>query len=391
MTYRTPMSRSKHPLRGPATVVVASLLIHSACGDGTGPASDEPPVVAIGQTVSGTVDAPTRTAAFAFDGVEGQTLRVFFQTTSGAATDSLMLQVLSPSDAVLTRVTSPGNQAVLEARAGSVFTIAATARYRVEVRGVDTGTDQGPFSFRIVAIDLKPEAVAEVVTIGSVTTGESIGTPGDVDEFRFDANGGDSVVAFLQPLGVSPADSLALSIRPVQNIPFQPGLIAPGVVDSLRAYTTGRFVIPSSGTYLVRVTGRNSRATLAYRLELARVTSAPESAAQLIPIGTVVEEAIDFRGDRDEFYLDVAPGEQLTFRFRRLTRTPDGSIYYQVELVDPGGYRVFQQLQEANETVVTPPPLAGGRYRYRILPAFGASEPDPGRYRFLVERAAPSP
>src|SRR5688572_17338874 len=239
-----------------AVIIGATMLFSGGCSDSTGPGESR---VAVDELITGAVDGPGRTAVFSLDGAAGQTLRAFFQATSGDGRDSLVLQVLSPDGAsVLTRVTSAGSQPTLEQRAGALFTLPATDRYRVEVRGVDTGTDQGPFRFRIVPIDVRPEVATATLAIGSIVSGESIATPGDVDEFTFQGSAGDELVAFIQGTSGPSTDSLALTISTPQVLSFQRTVVTPGTADSLRAHGTGRFVLPASGTYVARVTGRRS-------------------------------------------------------------------------------------------------------------------------------------
>jgi hypothetical protein len=371
-----------------AAIVGATMLFSGACSDSTGPGESR---VAVDELITGAVDGPGRTAVFSLDGTAGQTLRAFFQATSGDGRDSLVLQVLSPDGtSVLTRVTSAGSQPTLEQRAGALFTLPATDRYRVEVRGVDTGTDQGPFRFRIVAIDVRPEVATATLAIGSIVSGESIGTPGDVDEFTFQGSAGDELAAFIQGMSGPSIDSLALTISTPQVVSFQRVAVTSGTADSLRAHGTGRVVLPVSGTYVVRVAARRSAVTMVYRLELIRVARTPERAAELIPIGTIVEESIDYRGDLDEFNLDAAEGDRFNIRFERLSSSDNFGAYL-VELLSPGGSRVISFYRYPNDsgawTVAFPTgSLQAGRYRFRILDAFG-TDPTPGAYRFVFERA----
>jgi hypothetical protein len=379
------MSRS---LRS-AIVTGAAILFSGACSDSTGPGAE--PLVSVDQIVAGTVEGPGRTAVFSMDGTQGQTLRVFFQATSGDGRDSLVLQLLSPDGAsVLTRVTSAGSQPTLEQRAGALFTIPAAGRYRIEVRGMDTGTDEGPFRFRIAPIDPRPEVAAATVAIGATVTGESIATPGDVDEFTFEGSGGDELVMFIQGMSGPRADSLTLTISTPQLLSFQRVAFTPATADSLRAHGTGRFVLPTSGTYVVRVMGRRSAITMGYRLELIRVARMPEHAAQLIAVGTITEESIDYQGDLDEFDLDAAEGDRFTIRFERLGGSQGRP--YLVELIGPGGSTVVSFYRYVGDTgawTYTQPTgtLRAGRYRFRVFGDGFGTDPDPGAYRFLVERA----
>lgn len=361
-----------------------------ACSDSTGPGEL---VVSVDEIVTGAVDGPGRIAVFSLDGEAGQTLRAFFQATSGDGRDSLILQVLSPDGAsVLTRVTSAGTQPTLEQRAGALFTLPAAGRYRVEVRGVDTGTDQGPFRFRITPIDLRPEVAAPAFAIGTVVTGESIATPGDVDDFTFEGSAGDELVAFIQGMSGPAADSLVLTISTPQVASFQPVAFTPGTAEGLRAHGSGRFVLPASGTYVARVTGRRPAITMGYRFELIRVARTPESAAQLIPIGTIVQESIDYGGDLDEFHLDAAAGDRFSFRFERPAGT-QGSAYL-VELISPAGASVLAFYRFANDPsawtqIISTSALGAGQHRFRIFTNAFGQDPEPGAYRFLVERAVP--
>jgi hypothetical protein len=368
-----------------ATVAFAS----TACGDGTGPDAS----VSIDEIISGRVEGPGRTAIYTMDGTEGQTLRAFFQATSGDGRDSLALQVLTPDGAsVLTRVTSAGSQPTLEQRASGLFTLSTSGRFLIEVRGLDTGTDQGPFQFRISPIDLDPENAASTLTIGTVVTGESIDKPGDVDAFTFEGAGGDELVAFIRGMGGSSLDSLVVTISTPQLPSFQRVATTPGDADSVRAHGSGRFVLPTSGTYVARVAGQRVSIEMDYQLEIVRVSREPERASEAIPVGTIVEEAIDYRGDLDEFYLDVADGEGFTIRWERLSGTPDSPDY--LTFVSPTGTTLFFFYRwpgDPNPWASAYPTgsLRAGRYRFRVFADGAGRNLEPGAYRFLVEHVTP--
>ncbi len=133
----------------------------------------------------------------------------------------------------------------------------------------------GPYSVYVEPVDRAPESAAATFSIGDIVSGESIEFSGDVDEFTFAAEAGESLRAFLDlphgdwggylglTLEVSPSgsDSVLGSVslmNPAPDLDVGTGVIA----------------IPASGSYTVRVHASDERSggtvPTEYRFQLRR-------------------------------------------------------------------------------------------------------------------------
>jgi hypothetical protein len=116
----------------------------------------------------------------------------------------------------------------------------------------------GGYRLHVVPINRAPETVPAVFAVGDTVRGESIFPAGDIDEFTSAAAPGDTL-DFWCRLAANPVPDGSLMTLQVVDPATEVVLVGRSVSlwQSLPTYTgLGRFVVPSSGTYLVRVVGR---------------------------------------------------------------------------------------------------------------------------------------
>jgi len=164
--------------------------------------------------------------------------------------------------------------------------------------------------------------VPAVITPGDTVSGETIGLPGDIDEFTFSGTAGEQFNVFLQATNPSPPQGVVLSV-------ITPGDVLLAGTQSLTAgadllsLSTGRFALPVGGTYRVRVDGSVGP----YRLFVYHVNPRPESVADTLAFGdSVIDEAIDVPGDVDEFAVVVADSSLANLVFELGPDATHGSI-----------------------------------------------------------------
>ncbi len=129
----------------------------------------------------------------------------------------------------------------------------------------------GPYSFWVRAVNRAPESLPAAIAVGDTVEGEALGYEGDIDEFVFSGAAGDTVQAYLQfPTGflsytgarldvVAPDGSVLATVSGGNPTP------------TLETLSTGRFRLPVTGSYIVRIQGNDDRlGTGAYRFRLAR-------------------------------------------------------------------------------------------------------------------------
>ncbi len=203
------------------------------------------------------------------------------------------------------------------------FAASQTGNYVVRVLGDGSHqiADTGGYRVYVYAVDHRPELIPAVVAIGDTVSGEQIGLPGDIDEFTLSGTAGDEINVFFQAEDGSQGTWLQLDI-------LQPGgtvlhsVQSIGTDTSLFRQATGTFVLPSNGTYRIRVQGvpqYQDRSRGPYRFFLYRINRAPEHVPATLALGdSITGEAIDLPGDIDEFTFS-AP--QTTLAGFTLART----------------------------------------------------------------------
>jgi hypothetical protein len=286
---------------------------------------------------------------------------------------AVRLEVAPITGPVLAIATSSESDTALFTHATGRFQVPAAGTYMVRVAGTAPSqiADTGAYRLFVYPIDRRPEHVSAAITPGDTISGEAIDLPGDVDEFTFSGVAGEEFNAFLQAENGSQETSLQLEVvdgagtvlRTVQSV---------GTDTSLLRQVTGRFALPGTGTYRLRVSGVTpyypyDRNYGAYRLFLARINRRPETLPATLALGDSVSgEAIDVPGDVDEFRVTVpdSSGANLVLE---VESPPDAGLT--VQLVDSATGHVIATTSTSQ--VGTPAAtgrmqVAPGRYIVRV-------------------------
>jgi len=111
----------------------------------------------------------------------------------------------------------------------------------------------GPYTFWTRVVNRAPESVPAAIAIGDTIQGEKLDYEGDIDEFTFADTAGDTVQAYLQfPNGFIGIPGVRLDVvAPDGTILGTVSGFNP--TTNLEDMTTGRFRLPVTGTYTVRV------------------------------------------------------------------------------------------------------------------------------------------
>jgi len=254
-----------------------------------------------------TIDRAGDVDEFTFAAAAGAEYNAFVQ-----APRAVRLEVAPVTGPVLAIATSSESDTALFTHATGRFQVAAAGTYMVRVVGTAPSqiADTGAYRLFLYPIDRRPEHVSATITPGDTISGEQIDRPGDIDEFTFSGVAGEEFNTFFQAENGSPETSLQLEVvdgagtvlRTVQSV---------GTDTSLLRQVTGRFALPGTGTYRLRVSGVTpyypyDRNYGAYRLFLARINRRPETLPATLAFGDSVSgEAIDVPGDVDEFRVTV--------------------------------------------------------------------------------------
>ncbi len=294
---------------------------------------------------------------FTFSAAANTDFNAFLQSSR-----AFQLELVPLMEGIYPVVSAPADTALF-AHATGRFHIAQAGTYTIRLSGTEPSrvADTGSYRFYLYAIDRRPEHVPAAITPGDTVTGEGLELPGDVDEFTFTGAVGEEFNAFLQALGGSSATRLQLEVLS----PSGTALLSTqsiGTDTSLLHQPTGRFALPSGGTYRLRVSGVPTYpADLnrgAYRLLLYRVSRQPETVPSTLAFGDSLSgEAIDLPGDIDEFYVSVPDSSGANLAFA-LENQSDGGVL-RVQLVDSATGQVVGE----GATSQASPRLSTGRMR----------------------------
>ncbi|MFL5541263.1 MAG: hypothetical protein ACJ8J0_19910 [Longimicrobiaceae bacterium] len=377
---------STHRFRRPPLLRALLLAaLASACG-GDGPTGGGgKKVYDVGQVVTGTLANATEVQTIRVRSNAAGDAAVFLQGTAGAVQASLTTE----AGAVLATVTAA--TAGHEEPSGVVHLDAGTV-YRLLVSAA-SGSAGGGYRVRVDSVGAAPERVPAAVPVDEVIEGERLESPADVDDFTFTGAAGEVYIAFLQ---AGPGGGALYASVPHPT--FTGALVAQvasnGGDAALETQSTGRFELPASGTYHLKVSALSGAApSLAdYRLQLRRVRMGPESRPAALPANdTTTGEAIDYVGDIDEFTLSGTPGELYNVFFAADPATLRGGLTLEVQ--GSGNLRRLgsdgQQVLLRNSTGSVSIP-ASGSVTVRVI-GNSDHEVNRGGYRIFAYRVDPAP
>jgi plastocyanin len=320
-----------------------------------------------------------------FSGTKGQLVNVFFQGTSGSASDFLQLSLLSPTRNVLASLFSYGNDRALDDHTAGRIELPLTGTYTLRVQGDNVTEDGGPYRLQVVALSDSPETLPAMITPGPIVTGESLSPRGDVDVFTFDGRAEEEVVVYLQGRTGEYSDQ------------FQIELYDPGATRLERSYSRGNdgtlegqgfgpVVLPRTGRYTVRIGGYRGYEQGPYRFRVMPVNLPPEKIEAVVTAGPIITgESISPAGDVDQFTFTAARGQAVNLMFQAMSGL--GGDMLRLELLNPAGQRVASltswgnaaslEGQQTGRVVLT----QDGTYVVRVEASSWGSQ---GPYRFRI-------
>ncbi len=212
--------------------------------------------VAVGDTVAGeSIDYLGDYDSYVVTGTAGQTIAVSFQTLASAnVVPALELGDIVTGDSLAAVLGNPTPTFTVP------FTLPPSGQIALRVREVPPGRGGGYFyvggyRFVVASINLTPENVPATFALGDTIRGEAILPAGDVDEFTSTATPGATLVPFSR-LTADPVPAGSLITLEIVDPATGAVLAGTGVATSgasAQFGSPGAFVVPGSGTYLVRV------------------------------------------------------------------------------------------------------------------------------------------
>jgi len=303
---------------------------------------------------------------FTFQATAGQRFNAFLQGPR-----AFQLEVAPPAGNPIAILTAQPNDTALLAHATGRFQTPQAGTYVVRVSGSGSHqvADTGAYRIYLYAVDPRPEHVAATIAPGDTVSGEDLAPAGDIDEFTFSGLPGEEYNAFLQAQSGSSDTHLQLElVNPAGTVLRSAESV--GSDTSLLRQVTGRFSIPSAGTYRLRVSGSqsyNNQDRGPYRLFLYRIDRKPEMSSGILAFGDSVNgESIDLPGDVDEFRVTVTDSSGANLAFALEDPPVGGSLT--VQLVDSATGHVLASASaySAGRTALGRMHLGPGKYLVRV-------------------------
>ena len=296
--------------------------------------------IVAGDTISGeAVNRPGDIDEFTFSASAGDEFNAFLQAQDGSANTRLQLEAVDADGTVLGTAYSPGNAATLLSQVTGTFTMRSSGTHRLRVGALQQnnfGGNTGPYRLLLYRVNKQPETQPPTLGFTDSVSGESIETPGDVDEFQVVVPAGYGASLFLQHDGTVPMDGGSLRAHLVDSAGTV--VLATNVAPGPR--TGGaRLRVLSPGNYRLRVEGQhfdNKPLVVGpYRAWLYRFSLRPETAVDTFVIGdTVSSESLEPFGDEDVFHFYGVRHQQVNLAFQGLASAAGGMV---AGLSLPGG------------------------------------------------------
>jgi uncharacterized protein YjdB len=293
--------------------------------------------ITVGSVVSGErIDPVGDVDEFTFTGTRGQFVNVFFQATSGSASDRLWLSLLSPERTNLESIYSDGTDRTLDGRSMGRTELPLTGTYTLRIEGANVVEDEGSYRLQVVTLNSAPETLQPGITLGPVITGESISPRGDVDEFTFTGTAGEEVVVFFQATSGEARDLGLYLYEPDGDLVAS--AFSRGTDATLENQGFGPERLAQTGTYTIRIRGYQGTEQGPYRFRVMQVNRAPEQIAPAVTAGPIVSGEFLSLGDVDQFTFTGVRGQAINLMFQATSGLPDDQLY--LALLSPAGQRV---------------------------------------------------
>lgn len=365
-----------------------------------------PSRVVFGDTIDVEAIAPPGDVdEYTFLGNAGQEVAATLQTLSGDLLNGLQIcliaDIRTANEEVLGCVSSDGADATLWGQSTERLTLprATTYTFRVWAPDAQSDTDWGDYRYLASLIDRWPEVAARDVVFEDTVDVESIGPPGDVDEFVFFAQSGEEVAATLQTLSGDFTNALQLCViadaRTLDELVLG-CTTSDGDDTSVWGQSTERLQLARTTAYTVEVLAPGAQSDTdwgPFRYMVHLIDRAPEVAPPGVVFGDTIDtEAIEPPGDVDDFTFEGSVGDEVVGFLQTLTGDFTNGLQLCV-IADAGTLDELVEgctVSDGNDTSLWGQNT--GRltlqrttiYTVRVLAPSTQSDTDWGDYRYMV-------
>jgi hypothetical protein len=352
----------------------------AACGSSTEPSGDLSHV-SLGSIVSGELAATDTVQTYIFHSGASSLVLIPFEVQGGDLFVSLVDSVSQQS--VNSQFIASGSTLGDDSRLGVAPPSDAVYILRVSAYPL---LGHRTFRFQLQPVLFAPEKRPAAFAVGDTVAGETLEAPTDIDVFNGTGQPGQDVTFIAEAPGSAALGPVLIYVRDPQGVSVQ-GFAQVKAGDPA-AVTTGRFTVPASGQFTVRIEAQSfggiPRYQGAYRFWSYVINHAPESRPAAVTTGVeVTGESIDRASDVDEFTFTAAAGAEIN----AFIQAPRFRI---LQVLSPAGVSVGSASSSAADTSLFAHETGrmvltqGGTYTIRVFGAQPDSLVDVGPYRFFL-------
>jgi len=337
-------------------------------------------LLTVGDTVAESIDYVGDYDDFVLRGTPGAEYEVFV-SAGGTAPHQAQVLLLGLAEGAGPFASAEPGGALLDSPTGR-FAMPSTGQVTVRVRDwLDKGGGLylGPYRLVAVAIDRRPEGLADVIVPSRNVIASALELYGDIDVFHFTLDAPTRLALRCAPTAEGGCSVYSAAVYR-DDTPTAPVNLDEGLPLA-------------AGSYSLRVeSGRGLRSSPMYRgpyqLVLAPVDTVPEDVAPTLSIGTTVTESMSWPWDIDTFTLDVTAADTLIVRLDSTSLA--GSLFRTVvtDMISGRQLGTDGSYGAANRRIDPVP----GRYAVSVRALTTDWQPDAARtYRLGIQRASAVP
>jgi Big-like domain-containing protein/pre-peptidase len=251
------------------------------------------PVLQCGVLQPGSIGVPGEVDLYSFTGQAGQIVGLSLASTGGfnanQTLSSAALTLFTPTGALLGAIRSNGQ---------ANFALPATGTYVVRVNATNLATI-GTYNVSLQC--LLPPTPAPLLQCGALQSG-SIGAPGEVDLYSFTGQAGQIIgLTLASTAGFTSNQTLSSAALTL----FTP---TGALLGAFRSNSQANFMLPATGTYVVRVNATNLATTGTYNVSVQCLLPTP-TPAPLLQCGVPQPGTIAAPGEVDLYSFTSQAGQ----------------------------------------------------------------------------------
>ena len=221
---------------------------------------DRAGTIALGDTVASWIETPGDADDYTLVAPAGTEVTGGFRDSTDTHC-CIQLRFIDPATGVVIKQPPYGNEGLgrVTVPAGGALRVRISEPADCAYYGCYSPGLRQRYRFWVVAVNRAPETRPAAFAIGDTVSGEWIDPVGDIDEYSFSATAGDTVDVYFQtPMGTWGYEGLKMSLVDAATGATLGTLTSNNPTANLEDIALSRVVLPSSGSFMIRVEGTNA-------------------------------------------------------------------------------------------------------------------------------------